>query len=185
MAAEAEGVQPMGKVLSKVKEELVAMLPPTLFFFFTLGLIAVIRALMLRGTGVPVSSAAQIAIGALILGKAVLVADMLPAINRYPDKPLAYNVAWKTAIYLVIASLIHYAERLADFWKEADGFVAANEKLLAQVIWPHFWAVQLVLVVLIFDYCVIRELARILGRRKLLEMFFGAPASQRRGDSVD
>ena len=37
---------------------------------------------------------------ALILGKAVLLADMLPLINRYPDRPLGFNVAWKTLIYL-------------------------------------------------------------------------------------
>ena len=117
------------------------------------------------------------AVGALILGKSVLIADMLPIINRYPDKPLAYNVAWKTAIYVLVALVIHYLERLVDFWKEAGGFVAGNEKLLAEMVWPHFWAIQILLAVLIFEYCVMHELARVFGGKKVREMFFGEPAN--------
>ena len=166
----------MGKASEKIKEEFLAMIPPTIFFFFTLGLVAVVRMLMTKGTGLPISTPIQVAVGALVLGKAVLIADMLPLINRYPDKPLAYNVAWKTAIYVLVALVIHYLERLVDFWKEAGGFVAGNEKLLAEMVWPHFWAIQIILVVLIFDYCVMHELARVVGVKKLREMFFGKPA---------
>jgi len=167
----------MSKVSGKIKEELFAMIPPTIFFLFTLGLVAIVRMLMTKGNGLPISTPIQVAVGALVLGKAVLIADMLPAINRYPDKPLAYNVAWKTAIYVLVALMIHYLERLVDFWKEAGGFVAGNEKLLAEMVWPHFWAIQIILVVLIFDYCVMHELARVIGVTKLREMFFGKPAT--------
>jgi hypothetical protein len=166
----------MGKAYDKVKEELLALIPPTIFFFFTLGLVAVVRTLMTKGTGLPISTPIQVAVGALVLGKSVLIADMLPVINRYPDRPLAYNVAWKTTIYFLMALVLHYLERLVEFWKAAGGFVAANEKLLAEIVWPHFWAIQIILLVLIFNYCVMHELARVIGPKKLREMFFGPPA---------
>jgi hypothetical protein len=166
----------MGKVSEKVKEEFLAMIPPTIFFFVTLSLVAVVRMLMTRGTGLPIATPIQVAVGALVLGKSVLIADMLPIINRYPDKPLAYNVMWKTTIYFLVALVIHYLERLVDFWKEAGGFVAGNEKLLAEMVWSHFWAIQILLIVLIFDYCVMHELARVIGVTKLREMFFGKAA---------
>jgi hypothetical protein len=51
--------------------------------------------------------------------------------------------------------------------------VAGNEKLLAEIIWPHFWAVQLVLFVLIAMYCTIHELTRVIGKEKLPRIFFG------------
>jgi len=162
----------MSKALEKVKEEFFALIPPTTYFFITLGLVAMVRALMLKGTGIPAASLVQVVIGALICGKAVLISDLLPIVNRYPDKPLAYNVVWKTVIYFLVATGIHYLERLYDFWKEAGSFMAGNEKLLAEMVWPHFWAIQIILLVLIFDYCVIRELARALGRKKLIDMFF-------------
>jgi hypothetical protein len=166
----------MGKVVEKIKEELLAMIPPTIFFFFTLGLVAMVRMLMTRGTGIPASTPIQVAIGALILGKSVLIADMLPIINRYPNRPLVYNVAWKTLVYVLVALVIHYLERLVEFWKQADGFIAGNEKLLTEMVWPHFWAIQILLTVLIFDYCVMHELGRVLGRKKVREMFFEEPA---------
>lgn len=163
----------MSQLSEKIKEEIVALIPPTVFFFIALQIIALVRALMVKGTGLPVASSAQIAIGALILGKAVLIADLLPIVNRYPDKPLVYNVAWKSAIYFLIALVIHYLERLVDFWKAAGGFVAANQKLLAEIVWPHFWGIQIVLLVLILNYCVIHELIRVIGAEKVREMFFG------------
>ena len=166
----------MGKLSEKVKEEFLAMIPPPTFFLITLSLVAVVRVLMLKGTAIPASTPVQVALGALVLGKSVLIADMFPVINRYPDKPLAYNVVWKTVIYVLVALVIHYLERLVDFWKQAGGFVAGNEKLLAEMVWPHFWAIQLILVVLIFNYCLLHEFVRVIGPKKFWEMFFGRPA---------
>ena len=166
----------MGKAWEKIKKEFLAIIPPTIFFFFSLSLVVVVRMLMTKGTGLAISTPIQVAVGALILGKAVLIADMLPIINRFPEKPLAYNVVWKTVIYFLAALVIHYLERLVDFWKEAGSFVAANERLLAEMVWPHFWAIQIILVVLILGYCVMHELTRVIGEKELRDMFFGKPA---------
>lgn len=163
----------MNKVIAKVQEEALAVLPPTIFFFIALHLIAFVRVLINHGSGIAPLSTMSIAIASLILGKAVLIADMLPLINRYPEKPLIYNVAWKTTIYLVMSALIHYLERLIDFWRQAGGFVAGNEKLLAEIDWSHFWAIQVILLVLILMYCTVRELVRVIGRDKVVRTFFG------------
>lgn len=165
----------MRRVIGKLKEELLAVLPPTSFFFVALHVIAIIRALMVRGSNFRPLSTISITVAALILGKAVLIADMLPVINRYPDKPLAYNVAWKSTIYLLVAAIIHYLERLVDFSRQAGGLAAGNAKLLAEMVWAHFWAVQLVLFMLIVMYCTARELVRVIGRDKVVRLFFGPP----------
>jgi hypothetical protein len=163
----------MSTLFTKIKEEFVAVLPPTIFFLIALHIVAFIRVLMVKGTGIAVGTSVSVTVAALILGKAVLIADMLPLINRYPDKPLIYNVTWKTLIYLLVSAFIHYLEHLADFSRQAGGLVAGNEKLLAEIVWPHFWAVQIVLLVLIFMYCAMRELVRVIGRDKVLQIFFG------------
>ena len=163
----------MATAIHRIKEEMLAVIPPTLFFFVALHIIAFVRALLLKGTGIPVSGSISILVASLIRGKSVLVADMLPFINRFPEHPLIYNVAWKTAIYLVISALIHYAERLYDFAREAGGIAAGNEKLLAEMVWPHFFAIQIILLVLIFMYCSIRELVRVIGKEKVKRIFFG------------
>ncbi|WP_085677535.1 MULTISPECIES: hypothetical protein [unclassified Pseudomonas] len=163
----------MKTVMPKIKHEFMKVLPPTLFFFVILHIVALIRALMIKGSGVELPVSASVLIASMVLGKSVLVADMLPFINRFPDKPLIWNVAWKTAMYALVALIVHYLERLYDYWKEAPGFVDANALLWSSMNWPRFWAIQILLIMLIFMYCVIDELARVIGRERLKRMFIG------------
>jgi hypothetical protein len=163
----------MTKLSTTLKKEFFELLPPTIFFFVALHIVAFVRVLMLKKTGIAPSSSISIAVAALIMGKAVLIADMLPLINRFPNKPLIYNIAWKTVIYWLLAALIHYLEHLIDFWRQTGGFVAGNQKLLAEIIWPHFWAIQIILFVLIAAYCTMHELVRVIGKEKVLRIFFG------------
>lgn len=163
----------MSAVMNKVKHEFMKVLPPTIFFFVILHIVALIRALMIKGSGVDLPVSASVLIASLILGKSVLVADMLPFINRFPDKPLIWNVIWKTLMYALVALIVHYLERLYDYWKEAPSFMDANSLLWASMNWPRFWAVQILLITLIFMYCVIAELARVIGKDRLKVMFVG------------
>lgn len=158
--------------LEKIKEETLKLLPPTVFFFIALHIIGLVRSLLTNGAGLAPVSTGQIALSALILGKAVLLADMLPAINRFPDKPLAYNITWKTLLYFLLASFIHYLERLYDAAKVAGSLATGNEKLLAEIVWPRFWGLQIVILVIVMNYVIIRELARVLGEEHLLHLFF-------------
>ena len=58
-------------------------------------------------------------------------------------------------------------------FRSAGGLAAGNEKLPAELVWPHFWAVQILLLVLIVMYSTGRELVRLIGREKVLRIFFG------------
>jgi len=167
----------MNKFHAKLKEEVVALLPPAIFFLIALHLVALVRVLMLKGTGITVGTSITVTVAALILAKAVLLADLLPFINLFPHKPLIYNVAWKTALYTLAATLIHYIERLIDFWREAGGFIAGNAKMLSEIVWQHFLAVQIFLVIVIFVYCIARELVRVIGKDRMRKIFFGLPQS--------
>jgi hypothetical protein len=73
----------------------------------------------------------------------------------------------------VVSLFIHYLERLYDFSRQAGGIAAGNKKLLAEMVWPHFWAVQIILALMIFMYCVGNELTRVIGRDRMQRMFFG------------
>jgi hypothetical protein len=163
----------MAKAVEKIKEEFLKLLPPTIYFFVALHVLVFIRVLMLKQTGLAPMTTASVAVAALVLGKAVLIADMLPAINRFPEKPLVYNITWKTTIYLLVSFAIHYLERLVKFWRKTGGLVAGNEKLLQEIVWPHFWALQIVLLLLILLYVTTAEMARVLGPDRLRRIFFG------------
>jgi len=170
----------MSRFVSIVKKEITELIPPTIFFFIALHIVVLMRYLMLKGTGIPIVSSFVVTVAALTLGKSVLIVDAFPFINRYPGRPLAYNIAWKTAIYSVVASFIHYLENLYDFWRQTGDLAAANQKLLAAVVWPHFVATEILLIGIVFIYCTIREIIRAIGPDKAREMFFGPPRRVRR-----
>jgi hypothetical protein len=159
--------------MAKIKHEMLKMLPPTIFFFVMLNIVLLIRALLTRGTGLSMPTFATVLISALILGKAVLLANMLPFINRFPEKPLIWNAAWKTLIYSIVATFIHYLERLHEFWKDTHDIAQANHQVLTNTVWAHFVAIEILLLVLIFNYCVFAELARVIGEKRLRAMFLG------------
>lgn len=168
----------MHRILAKLKEEFFAVLPPTIFFFVILHVVTVIRVLMAKGSHFEPMSSTSILVASLILGKAVLLTDLVPAINRYPDKPLAYNIAWKTPIYLLVATIIHFLERIIDFSRQAGGLAAGTEKMFTQIVWPHFWAIEILVFVLLLFYCAAHEVVRVVGKEKMLRLFFGpAPLS--------
>ena len=87
-------------------------------------------------------------------------------------------MVWKTAIYVGASLLVHYLEHLIPLWWRM-GFRAANEHLWSELVWPHFWAVQLLLVVLFLIYSAMRELVRVIGRDRVRQIFFGTPVPRR------
>jgi hypothetical protein len=167
----------MSSILARVKHELVEVIPPTVFFFVAFQLIAFTRALMLQVYGIRTSTFVAVTIAALIIAKVVLIVDHVPFVNRFPEKPLIYNVLWKTGIYQVAAFLVRYIEHLTPFVREHGDLALANRHLLDKVVWPQFWFVQIWLLVLFFLYCTMRELIRVLGRERVRAMFFGPPTS--------
>lgn len=163
------------RLTDRLEQEMLELLPPTIFFLIAFHIIALSRALMLREYGVSVSAVAGATIGALLVAKVMLIADHLPIINRFPGKPLIYNIVWKTVIYVLGALVVHYLEHLVPVWWREGSVAAANRRLLSEVVWPHFWAIQLWLLVLLFVYCAFREFVQAVGRRKVVRMFFGTP----------
>jgi hypothetical protein len=159
----------------KLEHELEELIPVTVFFFVSFQLLAFTQALMLEQYGIHATTFVAATIGALVVAKVVVIADHLPLVNRYPDKPLMYNIAWKTAIYLVASLVVRYVEHIIHFWRQTGDFAMANRRLVDEVVWPHFWGVQLWLVILLFIYCAFRELIRALGRERIIKMFFSSP----------
>lgn len=78
---------------------------------------------------------------------------------------------------MVAALLVRYVEHLIPLIREYKILAVANSHLLDEVVWPHFWLVQLWLLVCFFMCCTLRELGRILGREQVRSMFFGPGSS--------
>src|SRR5687768_13620467 len=100
----------MSNLRHKLNHELQALLPVTLFFFVSFQLLALTESLMLKEYGIHVATFLGATLMAVIVAKAVVLADHFALVNRYPEKPLIYNVVWKTAIYFTVSLIVRYAE---------------------------------------------------------------------------
>jgi hypothetical protein len=170
LVASEDNMEKLGRWIAHEFREVI---PPAIFFLLGFHMLALTRSLMLREYRVHAASAAGATVGALLVAKVVLIADSFAVINRFPSRPLIYNVAWKTTIYVLAALVVHYLEHLVPLWWRLGDLGAANHRLMEEIVWPHFWAVQLWLVVLLFMYCAMRELIRAIGPHEVRRIFFG------------
>ena len=165
----------MGRVAKRLRHEIIESIPPTVYFFLAFQVITFTQALMLKQYGIQVTTFAIATGAALVVSKVIPLADKLPFIDRFPDKPLIYNVLWKTLVYVTAALLVRYVENLFPFFRESGSLAAANRQFVQEIVWPRFWAIQLWFLVLFLVYNAFRELVRVLGRERVLHMFFGCP----------
>lgn len=173
------GGQAGGGIMAAVGRELRTALPPTLFFLAAFNVLATTVAMIAQGEAAAIGSHAAVSVGALIAGKAVLVADRLPFFNRYPHKPLVWNVVWKAALYVAVTMLLRLAERLISAALAPGGFAEAFSGEVAHFDWPRFWAVQMWLAILFLTYSAFREAVGVIGRERALAIFLAPP--DRRG----
>jgi len=170
----------MSKILKTLQHEFLEVIPPTVFFFIAFSLIIATKRLILKEYGIPLTGFGMALIGGLLVGKVVLLSDKLKFVNKFPDKPLLYNVVWKAAIYFIATLLVRYFEHLTPLLIHLKNFADAHAQLMEEIVWPHFWLIQMWLAVLFFVYCAMRELVRAIGREKVVKMFIGPVESCRK-----
>lgn len=162
----------MATLTQKLKHEVVEAIPPAIFFFIAFQVIGFTHALTLGQVGVEWSTFVKATIAALVIAKVVLIVDLMPFVNKFPERPLVYNVVWKTAIYILAALLVRVLEELIPLISDAGSVGAAFAKLLDEVVWHRFWAVQIWLLLLFTVYCSLREFGRVIGRQEVIDMYF-------------
>lgn len=163
----------MRGILAIIKREVLEVIPPTVFFFIAIGLLILTKRLMLQQYGIHFADFGAAIVGALIVGKVVLIADHSRFINKFPDKPLVYNVIWKTIVYVLAAFIVRLGEHFIPLLIKYGSFRDAAAQLVDDIVWPRFWVIYLWLSVLLFVYCSLRELIRVIGKDQILRLFFG------------
>ena len=104
----------MNRIFKFIVEETIKVIPAIIFFAISFNLINFTQRLMHKPSTSAGSSYLTATIGALIVGKFILIVNQLPFINAFPKKPLLYNIVWKFTIYGSFALLFRIAEKFLD-----------------------------------------------------------------------
>ncbi|MDH3437898.1 MAG: hypothetical protein OEN48_13030 [Betaproteobacteria bacterium] len=163
----------MKNMVRVMKHEFKEAIAPAIFFFIAFHLVAATKTLILEAYKMTPTGVAVATVVALTVAKAVLIADKLPFISRFSGKPLILSVLWKTAIYGVLCFVFRCIEELIPFLLKHEGLGTAVEHLISDVSWPHFWALQIWLMVALILYNAVTELDKHLGEGSMRRVFFG------------
>ena len=158
--------------------ELREALAPTLFFLAVFHTLALTRVLLMQSEGFTPTRVTAATVGALVMAKAVLVAEALPFTHRHAGRPLLLSVTWKTLIYSALGMLFRALEELLPAWIHQGDLGAAWKHLGEHFSWPHFWALQIWFTAAVLLWVTLTEIDRHFGPGCLKAAFLkgGRPA---------
>lgn len=180
MAAAAPSGESLGwRIFHRLRQEFLSILPPTLFFLAGFQLILFTKQLILAQYKIAFSGFMLATVAALIVGKAVLVADKMPFLRRFDRAPLIQPILFKTVVYCVFVFAARLIEAFVRF-SLVDGNPPAAflGHLAAEFSWHRFLATQMWVFVLFLIYVTASELNALFGDGELRRILFTRRASE-------
>jgi hypothetical protein len=163
------------RIGARLLHEFREVLPPTIFFFFGFNLIVLTTNLLVAEYLVAVGNFMLATIAALIVGKAVLVANAMPFLRRYDRAPLIQPILFKTMVYWVVVFLVRLVERFVHFWliehNPVGGFRFLSH-MIAIFSWHRFAAISLWILVLFLIYVTASEFSQLFGPGEVPRLLF-------------
>ena len=161
-----------------ILHEWLEMLPPTIFFFVGFNFIVLTTNLLVAQYLVAVSSFLLSTLAALVVGKAVLVANKMPLSRRYDRAPLIQPILYKTAFYWVVVFFVRLLERFVHFALDGNSPGDFISYLATTFSWRRFLAISLWILVLFLIYVTATEFSHLFGRGELRRLFFTSRPSE-------
>ncbi|MES2217225.1 MAG: hypothetical protein V4501_02315 [Pseudomonadota bacterium] len=164
----------MARLWTLMKKEIWSIIPAVIYFAICFNLIFFTGSLIFRNHDIPNPYTYwTVDLGALIVGKVIIIVNTFPFLNAFPNKPLIYNIIWKFFIYGIAVFL----------FRIGDNFVRASLHYHSWSLgWLHletslqsskFWAIELWLFLLFFLFIFYNELVDKIGRDTVRKMIFG------------
>lgn len=156
-----------------VRKELLEMVPPTAFFILVFQVVVLTRSAIGGAEGVSMTTTASALVGALIVGKAVLIADSTPLFHWFRERALILNVAWRTLLYLCVTLVLQLLEEYLPLVSRYGGMGAALEHLGEEIDWKVFWVTHLAFALFLAFYSFATALIEVVGGDRFRRIFFG------------
>ncbi len=147
-----------------------------IFLFFFFASFATYRRFILASYEIDYIDYGWALIKALVLGKVILIGELLHLGERFHDRPLIVSTFWKTLVFGLLIAAFGILERLLGAFIHhrplAEEFSLSGPdgyELLARI------PLQVVALIPLFAF---RELGRVIGEDRLEALFLRGPAAQ-------
>jgi hypothetical protein len=167
----------MPRVIGFVVREVREALPAIIFFAIGFNLIELNTQLILNQYLIRFGDYTLATLAALLVGKAVLVADALPFFRRFDTEPLIQPILFKSLIYWLMVALFRFLERVIEYLTGGGKLRDIPEFVLMHFSWSQFAAVQIRIFVLFLIYTTAAELSALFGEGEIFRIFLrhGSP----------
>jgi|SRR5271166_223392 len=163
------------RVLVFILKEFREALLPVTFFFISFNLVEqlILADYMARLANFMVATTT-----ALVVGKAVLVANALPFLRRFDAAPMIRPILFKTVVYWAVVFVARLLEEIIEYVIRGGTISGFPEYLITHFAWHRFAAIQIWIFVLFLVYTFVTELSARLGEGELFKILFGRRSSK-------
>ena len=153
--------------------ELRELLPPTVFFIVGFNLVVLTTNLILADYKVAFANFMLATAAALVVGKAVLVANAMPLLRRFDRAPVLWPILFKTGFYWAVVFVARLLEHFIRFWLVEHNPPGSFLSHMASTFsWHRFAAIQIWILVLFLIYVTAAEFNELFGEGELGRILF-------------
>jgi|SRR5215469_1594288 len=169
---------PKPGLLAFLGRQLGEVVPPTLFFAVGFNVIVLTTQLILADYLIHFADFMLVTFSALIVGKAVLLANHLPFFRRFDTAPIVQPILFKTIIYCLVVLVVRIIEKLVKYWLTGGTVEGIPDYVENHFSWNRFIAIQIWVFVLFLIYTIAAELNSLFGSGELAKILFTRRSSE-------
>jgi hypothetical protein len=155
----------------KLREEIGAVALATLYFATWIGVLVLLKTLILAEYQIAFHGLSMVLIGALVLGKVVLVLEHVPLGAWVRTRPALIEVIFRTALYSFGVFVVILFEKAFEGRHEHGGFGPSLTAVFQHEEVHHVWANTICLSGALLGYNALSIVRRHLGKGGVIRLF--------------
>ena len=160
------------KLTAKVRHELIEYAFNVVYLTFVFIAFTQYRRFLLAEYSIIYTNYWLALIGALILGKVIMIGSAFRLGRWLEDKPLIVPTIYKSILFCGFVVVLRVVEYAIKGLLHGDGLAAALVEFFAQKGMEEVLANTLVVLVALIPFFAVKELGRVLGRERVTALFF-------------
>lgn len=161
----------MNRIVSAIVEDLREIVYPVIFLFCMFELVSLSNALLLESYKMTPTHSLFAAVGALIGGKAILVANRVSLLHRFEKQAVIVSVVWRSLVYALFCALFLCSEHVVTGLFRLENPITSLKMLVDELSFDHVAANLIWLFLSLMLYNSYVEVDRHLGKGSLRRIF--------------